>query len=105
MLGHGFWSEHATGEFVVVRVRINAIGSEARTFHSGNQYPFDDRNRKFDSSFGANMALSDDVGFTELNPGLSVSTVVVFDVPPDTTPAVLRFHDSSFSGGASVFAR
>ncbi|MFD6390775.1 DUF4352 domain-containing protein [Nocardia sp. NPDC060259] len=104
VLGGGFWSERATGEFVVVRVQVTNIGNEARTFYGTNQYLYDEHNRKFDSSFGANAALSDDFGSIELNPGLSVATAIVFDVPPGTVPAVLQFHDSMFSGGVKVRA-
>ncbi|MFI8978438.1 DUF4352 domain-containing protein [Nocardia asteroides] len=101
-IGSGFWSELATGEFLVVRVQVTNIGNEARTFYGANQHLYDEHNRKFDSSFGANAALSDDFGSIELNPGLGVSTAIVFDVPPGTVPAVLQFHDSIFSGGVKV---
>jgi hypothetical protein len=38
----------------------------------------------------------------DINPGNSVSGIVVFDVPNGQTPGHLELHDSAFSGGVTV---
>jgi hypothetical protein len=40
----------------------------------------------------------------ELNPGVSVETIIAFDLAPgfDPSGATLQLHDSAFSGGVEV---
>lgn len=104
-VGDGFWREAALGEFVIVRVTVTNVGDEARRFSGSNQKLIDEQGREFESSFAANAALNDRIYGQELNPGLGIAAVLVFDVPPGTNPAAAVFHDSLLSGGARVALR
>ncbi len=99
-----FWEATARGEFIVVHVNVTNVGNEARGFFGVNQKLIDDKGREFESNWGAGQALNDDIDGT-LNPGLTVSAAIAFDVPPGTVPAAAELHDSMFSGGAKVALR
>ena len=38
----------------------------------------------------------------DINPGLGIDTQVTFDIPKGAVPTAIEFHDSMFSGGATV---
>lgn len=89
------------GEWFIVDVSVENVGTEARTFYTGVQLiTWGDRQLK-GSDFTWNVK---DV--VDLNPGLKAETAIMFGVPQgfaaggDGTVVVL--HDSAFSGGAEV---
>jgi hypothetical protein len=92
-----FNPEQAKGEFFVVKLRVTNIGDEARTFWASNQKLIVNGNK-----YEASSSLSDDGFRQEINPGLSINTKVMFDVPPGAVPEAIVCHDSAFSGGAQL---
>lgn len=92
-----FNPEQAKGEFFVVKLRVTNIGDEARTFWGSNQKLIVNGNK-----YEASSSLSDDGFRQDINPGLSINTKVMFDIPPGAVPEVIVCHDSAFSGGAQV---
>ena len=53
---------------------------------------------------GASLLVNDggDTLFTEINPGNTLTGVIVFDIPENAGLARVELHDSAFSGGVSV---
>jgi hypothetical protein len=92
-----FNPEQAKGEFFVVKLRVTNIGDEARTFWGSNQKLIVNGNK-----YEASSSLSDDGFRQDINPGLSVNTKVMFDIPPGAVPEAIVCHDSAFSGGAQL---
>jgi hypothetical protein len=94
----------AQGEFVLVTIEVENIGDSARTFSDFNQYAYDAEDRRFeaDTEAGWEANAGTDVWLTDINPGNSVTGIVVFDVPPGTELVMLELHDSSFSGGVEL---
>ncbi|OBK03154.1 hypothetical protein A9W96_15960 [Mycobacterium sp. 1245852.3] len=92
-----FNPEQAKGEFFVVKLRVTNIGDEARTFWGSNQKLIVNGNK-----YDASSSLSDDGFRQDINPGLSINTKVMFDIPPGAVPEAIVCHDSAFSGGAQV---
>jgi hypothetical protein len=82
---------------------VKNIGKEAQTFYDGNQTLRDTDGRKFDADSEAGIYLDDSNAFlNDINPGNTVTGIVVFDVPKDARLASLDLHDSAFSGGVKV---
>jgi len=94
-------TDEANGKWFIVHLSIKNIGSESQTFFSGNQRIIWN---------GAELEASDftwnGTSIEELNPGVAILAVVMFDVAPSSFDnwrgAVLELRDSLFSGGARV---
>jgi hypothetical protein len=69
------------------------------------QYAVDKKGRQYPGSSNADSAgnpnLNSGLGLdiTTLNPGLSVSGFLYFDMPRSDKPVAFVFHDSAFSNG------
>lgn len=101
-----FLREYAQGQFVVVDLSVTNHGDRPQSFSSSNQKLFDTQGRQFSNSSMAEISLQDgSEWYTNINPGNTISTRVVFDIPADAEPASIKLHDSAFSRGADVSLR
>lgn len=99
---HQFGNLKPLGKFVYVHVAVGNHAAEAQQFVASAQkllagsveYSAEDR---------AALYLQDRVAaFQQLNPGAGIETLIVYDIPVNIRPTGIRFHDSLFSGGATV---
>jgi hypothetical protein len=94
----------AQGQYCVVNIKVNNIGNESQTLDASNQYLYNAQGQKYsadsEASFDANP--SGGTFLQSINPGNSVTGVVVFDLPKGVTPTTAELHDSAFSGGVKV---
>lgn len=99
-----YLTKQAQGQFCFVNVTVKNIGSEAQTFDSSSQYLYDAANAKFSADGTASLYANPEAStfLNQINPGNSVSGILVFDLPKDKTPTVAELHDSPFSGGVKV---
>ncbi len=70
-----------------------------------NQKLFNAASQEYSADDTATMYNSTDTASTwynDINPGNSVSGVIVFDLPKDQTPVSAELHDSAFSNGVKV---
>jgi hypothetical protein len=91
----------AQGEFVILTLSVRNIGNEQQSYSGSNEKLVDQSGRQYGESSEADMWMNSDVT-GDINPGNSIQAKAAFDVPPGTVPAHVEFHDSAFSGGASV---
>ena len=93
----------AQGQFVLTHVTVTNIADEAQFYFGQNQTLIDTQGRKFTNDTLAE-AYVNEPGATsgEINPGNTITVVLVFDIAEDAQPAAIEFHDSAFSGGATV---
>ena len=99
-----YLTKQAQGQFCLVNVTVKNIGNEAQTFDSSSQYLYDAANAKF-SADGTASLYANPQGSTflnQINPGNSVTGIIVFDLPKDKTPITAELHDSPLSGGVKV---
>ncbi len=99
-----YLTKQAQGQFCFVNVTVKNIGNEAQTFDSSSQYLYDAAGAKF-SADGTASLYANPQGSTflnQINPGNSVTGIIVFDLPKDKTPTIAELHDSPFSGGVKV---
>lgn len=91
--------EEPLGIWVVVELSITNIKNDPQTFFASNQ-----RLIVNGAEYEAAFALD---SMVDLNPGLTFTTSVLFDVPSSVLNArqtQVELHDSMFSGGATVRA-
>lgn len=98
-----WFSETAEGQFVVVYVDVTNTSNKSQYYASSNQVLIDDQGREFTNNYSAEFGLEgDDKGAGDINPGITRSTRVVFDIPVGAVPVAIEVHDSMFSGGARI---
>jgi hypothetical protein len=73
----------------------------AQTFWDSNQYAYDARGQQFTADDNG-IYLTGDKNATQLNPGVSITALVPFNIPSGDTITQLQLHDSEFSGGVTV---
>jgi hypothetical protein len=89
-------TEKAQGVFKVIKVTLTNNQKDAITINANAFTLIDDQNRQFSYSSDAQIALETSSGemdsffLKKLNPGLSATGLVVFDVPKDAKGFVLE---------------
>ncbi|MGK5170480.1 DUF4352 domain-containing protein [Geodermatophilus sp. CPCC 205761] len=102
-IGNEFLNTTAQGQFCIVDLTITNIGDEAQSFLGGNATLFNAQGQEFSSDSEAAIYLDDSSSlYEEINPGNTLSSKVVFDVPAGTVPSSIELHDSMLSGGVTV---
>jgi len=89
----------AAGEFLLVNMRVTNVGAEPQTFFASFN-TLSDGTTEFTSDDEAWIYLGNTLA--DLNPGDSIDTAVVFDVPVGTDPESVELHDGPFSEGVVV---
>lgn len=103
-VGSDIVGKRAQGEFCIVNVTVTNIGNEAQGFFGDNAKITNAGGQEFsaDTSAAIYMSENSDAMYAEINPGNTITTDVVFDVPVGTDIDKLELHDSLFSGGIKV---
>jgi hypothetical protein len=106
-LGNSYTSSKAQGIFYVVTLKIENKGKETKTVDSSMITLTDSQGRKFDRSIEGQTAkgLSQgkvDLFLQQVQPGLSVTGDIVFDIPKDATGLKLLVKGSFFGAGQSI---
>jgi predicted double-glycine peptidase len=97
---------NAKGQFCLMALNIKNIGKQSQTFDDSSQYIYNSGNTQYTSDSEATSTLEGSSGqigsYPSLNPGVSISGTVVFDVPAGVTIDHALLHDSSLSNGVKV---
>ncbi len=106
-LGNQFTRRDAQGVFYVITLKIENKSDSTKTIDSSMLTLVDSQNRKFDRSIEAQIAkgLSQgkvDLFLQQVQPGLSVTGDIVFDLPKDVTGLRLVVKGALFSGGKKI---
>ncbi|GAB2445580.1 hypothetical protein GCM10027187_08780 [Streptosporangium sandarakinum] len=106
-VGDQYIGSDAQGQYVLVHVTVKNIGDEAQMFHDSAQKLLDTAGREYDADSGAAvLGLRNSNAFlNNINPGNSVSGILLFDVPDDFRIKAIELHDSLFSDGTRVALR
>jgi hypothetical protein len=102
-IGSGFLKTKAQGEFCIADMTVKNTGTESQRMDQSSQYLFIGSN-KLTCSTDVIMSSKKAGAFflSDINPGNSVSGIIVWDVPKGQTPDSIELHDSMFSGGVEV---
>lgn len=94
------------GQYCEVSLTVKNISTVSQTFDDSSQYLYDSSNKQYsDDSNGtiaANPSSSQFMDLPTVNPGVSISGVLAFDIPKGVTPTYAMLHDSSASDGVKV---
>ena len=79
--------------------------TSVQTFGATNQYAIDGKGRQLSADGGAIVYVPNDsqAEFSTVNPGVSISVVVPFQLATSDHIAKFVLHDSFFSGGVTVY--
>ena len=89
----------AAGEYIIVKMRVTNVGTEPQTFFASFN-TLSDGTTTYESDDEAWIYLGNTLA--DLNPGDSIDTAVVFDVPDGTRPVSIELHDRPLSDGVTV---
>ncbi|MBI3250594.1 MAG: DUF4352 domain-containing protein [Candidatus Andersenbacteria bacterium] len=106
-LGNTFTQRDAQGTFHVVMLKIENKGKETKTTDSSMFKIVDSQGREFERSIDGQTAVGlsqgkVDLFLQQIQPGLSVTGDIVFDLPADATGTQLIVKGSLFSKGAKI---
>jgi hypothetical protein len=87
--------------YFVVYMNVRNIGDQAQAFFAQNQKLIDSSGRTYDADATAVYDFNQS-GMVDLNPGLTASATVPFQVPNGEQFTFVEVHDSAFSGGVKV---
>ena len=107
-LGGQFTSEQASGVYAVVEIEMTNQTDETVDISSNHLKLVNSENQQFDAAVGAGVyadsdsrVQSESIAFEQLNPGLSTSGAVIFDVNPGSTYDLLVKPLGLFSSASS----
>ena len=102
-IGSEYLNKTAQGTFCIVDLTITNTGNKPQSFFGDNAKLFNAAGQEYSADTEAAIYLEDSSSlYEEINPGNSLKSKVVFDVPAGTTPTSIELHDSVFSGGVTV---
>ena len=86
----------------IVTMSVTNDKSQAQTFFDSNQYAYDAKGRQFSADLNGSIYLTGDQDGNQINPGITVTAPVPFQIPAGDTIVKMVLHDSEFSGGVTV---
>lgn len=106
-VGNSFTQKKAQGIFYIVTVKIENKGKRTETVDSSMLKVKDSEGREFERSIEGQTAKgmaegNVDLFLTQIQPGLSITGDIVFDLPPDVKNPMLVFREGLFSEGATI---
>lgn len=106
-LGNQFTKKDAQGTFYIVTLKIENKGNKTATFDSSMAKVTDDQGREFERSIEGQTAKgmaqgNVDLFLQQIQPSLSVTGDLVFDLPADMQNPMLVVKGSMFAKGAKI---
>lgn len=104
VIGDSGLNSEPEGKFVFVTVTATNQSDSPSSLSAEDQYLIDTEGRKASADTAASGYLSENAQslFEMIEPGDTVTGIVVFDIPTDATPTGLELHHTSSSRGAAV---
>ncbi len=106
-VGNSYVAKTAQGIYYIISIKINNNGKNTNTINASDFNVVDSQGRKFDYSNDGQMAMEESQGTTDLflqqvQPGLSITGKIIFDVPKDATGLKLLAQGGLFTDGVSI---
>lgn len=86
----------------LVTMTVQDIKGSAGTFFASNQYAYDADGHQYKADDMASTLLPNANDDSQVNPGITITAIVPFQIPGSVTLTKLVLHDSAFSGGVTV---
>jgi len=106
-IGDSFSQKTAQGQYYILTVKIQNNGKDTKTIDSSDFTVIDNQGRKYDYSTDGQTAMEMSSGATsfflqQIQPSLSVTGKIVFDVPANATGLKLMAQGDIFSNPVSI---
>jgi hypothetical protein len=101
-VGTGVLERHPNGQFCLVDVTVTNVKDDARTLYEPFQKLVDSAGDKHGADIAVRVIYRDQNLWDKVQPGKQVAGTMVFDIPKETKPDRLEFHDGPVSGGVAV---
>jgi hypothetical protein len=92
--------------YCVLTLSVKNISTQAQTFDDSTQYLYDTAGKQYSvddqATVTANTLSSTFMELPSINPGVTATGTLVFDVPASATISYGMFHDSSLSNGIKI---
>jgi len=100
----GYLTKTAQGQYCLMTVSVKNIGDKQQLFSESDQKLLNATSQQYspDSTATLYNDSNTDAFLSEINPGNTVTGVLVYDIPKDQTPVTAELHDSSLSNGVKV---
>lgn len=100
----GYLTKAAQGQYCLLTLSVKNIGDKQQLFSESDQKLLNSAGQQYSPDSTATLYNSgnSDVFLSQINPGNTVSGVLVYDIPVGQTPVTAELHDSSLSGGVKV---
>ena len=95
----------AQGQFCRLNVTVKNIANQPQSLDETAQYLYSAQGAKYSTDTDADIwaqPSDQDPWDNDINPGNSLTSDIMFDVPKNVTPVTAELHDSSLSGGVKV---
>ncbi len=90
-----YLTDNAQGAFTIVTVSVTNTSTKPIRFTASQQHVRDANNRVFEVDSSATFTANDDASWiNEINPGNSVTVRLVYDMPPNASPATISLRAS-----------
>ena len=102
-VGSQYLNQKAQGQFCLVSMSVKNIGKDSVDLLTSQQTAFNAANAKYKVDDTATFYIAESSSFVvTINPGNTVATILVYDIPKDQSIAKLELHDSFLSGGVTI---
>lgn len=106
-VGNSFSQKTAQGQYVILTVKIQNNGKDTKTINASDFTVVDSQGRKYDYSTDGQTAMEMTDGSTsfflqQIQPSLSVTGKIVFDVPASATGLKLMAQGDIFNNPVSI---
>jgi Domain of unknown function (DUF4352) len=103
-IDNGWLHAEAKGQFCVAELTVTNIGTEPRNFGDGLQRATGASGEHYAADTGAGVVANGNgqAVWDVINPGITVTAKIVYDIPAGATITSLELHDGALSRGATV---
>jgi hypothetical protein len=95
----------AGAQWCLATMTVKADKSQSQTFSASNQKAVDGRGNELSADDTATIYIPNDTSaeFSQVNPGITITAIVPFQLPTSGKITKFVLHDSAFSGGVTVY--
>ncbi|MDO5495489.1 MAG: DUF4352 domain-containing protein [bacterium] len=104
-VGNEYFGDEAQGQFVKVNLAVTNNGDSAEHFLDSLQKLMDEQGREHSSSSSVIYLEDENLMATQINPGNTAEGSLLYDIPADAVPAVLKLAGGFFGGDVEVALR
>lgn len=100
------YTDSTGAPYCLMNLSVKGVSTVSQDFDSSSQYVLDSNGKQYsvdsDATITANNTSNNCMTYPTVNPGVTITCTLAFDIPSGVTPSVAVLHDSSASDGVKV---